>query len=150
MRHSLFLQRGLWAAIAACLTASLLPASSVYITGWVPGNSAGANTGGNNIYTNLNEQYPNTGAGTPGSEIGVANASYIYNPATYTSANFVAGSNSNAAAGISFDIASNATGQDFEQLYNGATLSINATPFSVSSPTAVYLLRRNISAALTP
>jgi hypothetical protein len=135
MKQLLFLKRGLWAAMAACLTASLLPASSVYITGWVPPVASS----GNNIYTNLNEQFPNTGAGTPGSEIGVANASYIYNPATYTSANFVAGSNSNAASGISFDIASNATGQDFDQL-NGATLSINAAPFNVSNPTAVYLL----------
>ena len=139
MKYSLCLKKGLWATIAACAWASVLPASSVYITGWVPA-AGGSSTGGNNIYTNLNQQYPNTGAGTPGSEVGVANASYIYNPATYTSANFVAGSNSNAAPGISFDIASNSTGQDFDQLYNGATLSINAASFNVSNPTAVYLL----------
>ena len=140
MKYSFCLQRGLWAAMAACMTASLLPASSVYITGWVPPVAAGGSTGGNNIYTNLNEQYPNTGAGTPGSLTGAANASYLYNPATYTSANMVAGSNSNAAPGVSFNITSNATGQDFDQLYNGATLSINAASFQVSNPTAVYLL----------
>jgi hypothetical protein len=103
-------------------------ASQVYITGFPTDN---------NIYTNLNQQFPNTGTGTPGSGVGTANQSYLYNPATYTSANFVAGSDKASGNGIDFNLVSDAAGQDFEQVVPGTPLVI-AT--SISGATDVYLL----------
>jgi hypothetical protein len=96
----------------------------------------------NNIYTNLNEQFPNTGAGVPGSGVGVPNASYLYNPATYTSPNIVAGSDL-ANNGINFNLTSNSTGQDFMQL--STSQIVPPTPsltlsVGVNNVTSFYLL----------
>jgi hypothetical protein len=103
-------------------------ASQVYLTDFSKNND---------IYTDLNQQFPNTGPGMPGSGTGVANASYLYDPATYTSTNFVPGSDL-ANNGINFDLTSNSTGQDFNQLLStGATLTI---PVNLTGVTSVYLL----------
>ena len=34
----------------------------------------------NSIYTDLNQNFPNTGAGTPGTHTGTANASFVFTP----------------------------------------------------------------------
>jgi hypothetical protein len=89
----------------------------------------------NNIYTNLNQQYPNTGAGTPGSGVGVANGGYFFNPSTYTSANSVAGADV-ATNGGSFVLSADVGGHDFEQISNiPPTLVTN-----IAQATAVHLL----------
>jgi len=92
-------------------------------------------TTSNDIYTNLNQQFPNTGPGTPGSTHGTPNATFLYNPATWTSANFVAGSDS-ATNGIEFLLSSDSTGRDFEEI-SGPAFSF-AT--EVSGVTEVHLL----------
>jgi hypothetical protein len=38
----------------------------------------------NNIYTDLNQNFPNTGAGTPGSHTGTPDATFVFTPWTYT------------------------------------------------------------------
>ena len=90
----------------------------------------------NNIYTNLNQEFPNTGAGVPGSGVGVPNATFLYDPSTYTSPNAVLGSNL-ANNGIDFLLSSDSAGQDFMQLQGGQSLVI---PVSIANPTAAYTL----------
>ncbi len=95
-----------------------------------------------NIYTNLNEQFPHSGTGTPGSGVGTANASYLYDPATYTSPNMLSGSDLAKNNPTTFQIVSNSTGQDF------ASLTINqfsapssiTIPINISGVTEVYSL----------
>ena len=89
----------------------------------------------NNIYTNLNEQFPNTGPGTPGSKIGVPNAVFLFNPSTYTSANAVAGSDL-AGNAVDFVLDSDAMGHDFSEISTGTPLVI---PVNVKA-SALYLL----------
>lgn len=85
----------------------------------------------NNIFTNLNQQFPNTGAGVPGSTTGVANASFLFNPATYTSLNAVAGANQ-TTNGTTFLISSDASGRDFSEI-GGTPLTISTNLFGVTS-----------------
>ena len=89
-----------------------------------------------NIYTNLNQQFPNTGAGVPGSNIGVPNATYLFDPSNYTSPGYVAGSDL-PANGIDFLLTSNATGQDVDAIDGGTTLVV---PVNLAGTTAVYIL----------
>jgi hypothetical protein len=116
-------------------------ADGIYITGWVTGLSAG----GNNIYTNLNQEFPNTGSGVPGSGVGQDNASYLYNPATYTAPDLVTLTNP-VTNGISFDLVSNSTGQDFVQMggISPDTLSISTVDgtnsLDITGVSTVYLL----------
>lgn len=84
-----------------------------------------------NIFTNLNQQYPNTGAGVPGSGVGIPNQTFLFNPATYTSTNAVAGANK-TTNGVTFLLASNASGKDFAEI--GSTpLAIATNLFGVTS-----------------
>jgi hypothetical protein len=69
-----------------------------------------------NIDTNLNQQFPNTGPGVPGSGVGTPNPSFLYNPATFTAPSIVAGSDLASSNPTSFLLTSNSTGQDFMQL----------------------------------
>jgi hypothetical protein len=78
-------------ATAAILQISVAKANEVYITDFAKNNS---------IYTDLNQQFPNTGPGVPGSGTGNANASYLYQ----------------ASSGINYQLTSNASGQDFAQI----------------------------------
>ncbi len=87
----------------------------------------------NNIYTNLNQQYPNTGAGVPGSEVGVANASSIFTPPPTGASNLQNDVNN----GVSFKLTSDAAGHDFQQLYSGQSLTIAN---NVSNANVVYAL----------
>ncbi len=103
-------------------------ASEVYLTDFAKDN---------NIFTDLNQQFPNTGAGVPGSGVGVPNASYIYNPDTYSSANLTLSGTALVNNGIDFDLTSNASGEDFEQLTGGQTLTI---PVNLSDVSSVYIL----------
>ena len=93
----------------------------------------------NNIYTNLNQQFPNTGAGVPGSETGVANATFLFNPTTYnpTNANNVNYVGNN---GINFELTSNSTGQDFAQVGAGIGYASLDIPINVANATNVYVL----------
>jgi hypothetical protein len=112
-------------------------ASQVYATGFATNND---------ICTNLNEQYSKTGPGTPGSGVGTPNATYLYNPATYTSTNFVARSG-NATNGIDFMLASNGAGQDFDQITNGSPLSVIT---SVPDATDVHLRALTVARRAKP
>jgi hypothetical protein len=92
----------------------------------------------NNIYANLNQQFPNTGPGVPGSGVGTPNATFLFNPATYTSPDAVAGSDL-ASNGINFLLASNAAGQDFDQLGSGLPTTVTV-PVNLTGVTAVSTL----------
>jgi hypothetical protein len=113
-------------AFAVCLGHAM--ANQVFITNFDKDN---------NIYTNLNQQFPFSGTGVPGSGVGVANASYLYDPATFTSPNMVLSGTALVNNGIDFDLTSNSTGQDFEQLTGGQTLTI---PVNLSNVSSVYIL----------
>jgi hypothetical protein len=97
----------------------------------------------NNIYTDLNQQFPNTGVGTPGSGVGVPNATFLYNPATYTSPNFVPGSDLATNNPTTFMLASNAAGQDFMQLSTSQFQPPTPTlvvPINLTGVTTMYTL----------
>jgi hypothetical protein len=106
----------------------------------------------NNIYTDLNTNFPNTGAGTPGSHTGVANATFVFTPWTYTppaaATTGVPYSSYSAPLGdngVSFQLNSNAAGQDFAQIGNpGGGPYTGPNPATVSigedKVTAVYAL----------
>ncbi len=89
-----------------------------------------------NIYTNLNQQYPHSGTGTPGSGVGTANQTFRFNPATYTSPNAVAGANK-TTNGATFTIASDAAGHDFAEIGNGSSLVV---PTSLAGVSQVSIL----------
>ena len=101
------------------LYSSVASAALVYVTDF---------TKNNNIYTDLNQNFPNTGPGVPGSHTGTPNASYLFNSAT----------------GINYQLTSNSNGQDFAQIgagsgpYTGpASLSLAV---GVSSVSSIYFL----------
>ncbi|MFI5356033.1 MAG: PEP-CTERM sorting domain-containing protein [Opitutales bacterium] len=89
----------------------------------------------NNIYTNLNEQFPHSGTGTPGSGVGTANASFLFDPTTYSSPNALAGANT-ATNGATFQITSDASGHDFAEINSGQSLVIPVG----QQASSVYLL----------
>ena len=94
----------------------------------------------NNIYTELNQQYPNSGPGTPGTKNGTSNAGFLYDPSTYSTQALVSGSDL-ATNGSHFLIASNSTGQDFEQITYGSPLMVREfvpEATSLSLLTAAY------------
>ena len=115
--------------------------AQTYITDW----TAEAN---NNIFTNLNEEFPNTGVGAPGSGQGVPNSTYLFDPATYlilpgvspdilsSGSGYVSGSDLTSGNGIKFQMTSNSAGHDFMEIDGGATLTLNVPVFA----TSVYLL----------
>ena len=92
-----------------------------------------------NIYTNLNQEFPNTGPGVPGSGTGVPNATFLFDPATFNPAGLVAGSNL-ANNGIDFMLASNSTGQDFAESDFSTTNAPLTITSNVAGVTAAYLL----------
>lgn len=106
-------------------------AQFVYITNW---------TKTNNIYTNLNQQYPNTGVGAPGSGVGTPNASFLFDPTTYTSPSYIPGSNF-ATNGATFLLTSDANGRDFAEVNGGNMLvvPVNQNAFSVHLLMAAYV-----------
>lgn len=95
---------------------------------------------GGDIYTQLNQQYPNSGPGTPGANSGTANAGFFYNPLTYTPPSLVSSANK-TTNGSNFLIASNSNGEDFEQINYGSPLLVPSfipQPISISLLTAAY------------
>jgi hypothetical protein len=104
----------------------------------------------NNIYTDLNQQFPNTGPGVPGSHTGTPNASFLFNPSASAvvaagyAPNYVVGSNL-VNNNVNFLLTSNSAGQDFEQIgdpgggvYTGpASLTVTA---GLNNTSEVYLL----------
>jgi hypothetical protein len=86
-----------------------------------------SNFANNNIFTDLNQNFPNTGPGVPGSHTGTPNASYIYDPFTYippaattTGSPFYTITPTVFARplpnnGVTFQLNSNAAGHDFVQ-----------------------------------
>lgn len=93
-----------------------------------------------NIYTNLNQQYPHSGTGTPGTGIGAPNQTSLFNPATYTSPNAVAGANQ-TTNGATFTIASGANGHDFVEV-SGTALIV---PTSIANVSQVSILVNSFS-----
>ena len=95
-----------------------------------------------NIYTNLNEQYPHSGTGTPGSFVGTPNATFGFDPASAAvvsagyAPNYVTSSNL-VNNSIPFMLASDSTGHDFEEIASGATLPVSA---NVNNAQKVYAL----------
>jgi hypothetical protein len=106
----------------------------------------------NNIYTDLNQNFPNTGPGVPGTHIGTANAVFTFSPWSYVPpAAAVSGvpySSYSAPLGnngVSFQLHSNTAGQDFVQIGNpGGGAYTGANPLSVTigatDVTTVYAL----------
>lgn len=124
----------LFAVFSCGFAAASAPAMTTYLTDF---------TKNNNIYTNLNEEFPHTGTGTPGSGVGTANATFVFDPspaavqAAGYAPDYVAGSNL-VNNGVDFELASNAAGQDFDQLNStDAPLTVTA---NVSNVQTVYLL----------
>ncbi|WP_375397803.1 PEPxxWA-CTERM sorting domain-containing protein [uncultured Sphingomonas sp.] len=122
----------------ACLTAGLAvlvaaPAAAqtqTYITNFAKTS---------NIYTALNQQYPNTGPGTPGDRTGTPNATNLFTPQATGQGN---PDNLNYANnGISYLLASDAQGHDFAEV---GTASFGLTslivPINVVDVTNFYLL----------
>jgi hypothetical protein len=106
----------------------------------------------NNIYTDLNQNFPNTGAGTPGTHTGTANATFVFTPWTYTppaaaatGVPFTSPSAPLGNNGISFQLNSNGNGQDFAQIgTSGPTGYTSPNPLTVnigqSNVSTVYAL----------
>lgn len=94
----------------------------------------------NNIFPNLNQQYPHTDPGTaiPGSGVGAPNQTFVFDPATYTSPNAVAGANQ-TTNGVTFTLTSDPAGHDFTEINNlvSGTLTI---PVSIADATSVHFL----------
>ncbi len=88
----------------------------------------------NNIYTNLNEQYPNTGPGVPGSGVGTPNASYLFTPPAAGTGGSLRNDVNN---GISFELTSDALGHDFRQIAGGPGVTL---PVSIANAQSLYLL----------
>ncbi len=100
-----------------------------------------------NIFTNLNQQFPNTGAGVPGSGVGVPNATFLFNPATYTSSNAVAGANQ-TTNGVSFLLASDAAGHDFTEI-GDTPLTVATNLSGVTSVSALTNSYNNATETVT-
>ena len=120
--------------MAVLIAAAIAPAASagtVYLTDF---------TKDANIYSNLNQQFPNTG---PANGSNQPNATFLFNPSTFSPAGLVLGSNL-ANNGVNFMIASNAGGYDYAQtdysdLNAPLTIGSNvAGASSVSLLTAAY------------
>lgn len=92
-----------------------------------------------NIYTNLNQQYPNTGPGVPGSRTGTPDATFLFTPQATGQGN---PDNLNYANnGISYQLASDALGRDFTEVGTADFgLSSLLIPLDVADATAFYLL----------
>jgi hypothetical protein len=99
-------------------------------------------TRNNDIYTNLNEEFPNTGPGTPGSEVGTASASFLFDPsqaavqAAGYAPDYVTGSNQ-VNNGVDFELVSDSNGHDFEQIDSGDSITV---PVNLAGATEVYVL----------
>lgn len=132
-----FLRHSVLAATVFLLAGIILQAQTgtYYVTDF---------TKNSNIFTNLNQQFPNTGAGTPGTGKGVPNASFLFNPATYTSPNAIAGSDY-ARNGVSFLLTSDSSGHDFWEGTGPLTIPVN-----LSGMTAVYMLVGAHNYVVTP
>jgi len=119
-------------AVAGLIAAAALPAHAgttlTYVTDF---------TKTSNIYANLNQQYPNTGPGVPGSRVGTPNASFLYTPYTYSPTTDKAGND-----GASFKLTSDAQGHDFAEFGSagfGLPGAVSATT-NVKGATTVYAL----------
>jgi hypothetical protein len=103
----------------------------------------------NNIYTDLNQNFPNTGAGTPGSHTGVANATFVFTPWTYTppaaaatGVSFTSPSAPLGNNGISFQLNSNSAGQDFAQI---GLIGAPSPAYAGPNPLGVTIGQSNVS-----
>lgn len=116
--------------VAVLTTAVPASAATTYVTGFDKTS---------NIYTNLMQQYPNTGPGTPGSRTGTANASYLFTPQATGEGH---PENVNYADnGISYLLTSDAAGRDFAEVgtadFGVASLTL---PIGVANASTLYLL----------
>ena len=118
---------------AASATVPTPPAGTTYLTGFAKNN---------NVYTNLDQQFPHSGTGTPGSGAGAADAAFLFDPAPAAVAaagyapDYVAGSNL-ANNGVDFALTSDAAGHDFDQIDGGQTDTVTAGASGVQT---VYAL----------
>jgi hypothetical protein len=103
-------------------------------------------TKSNNIYTNINHEFPHTDSdnahGVDGSTVGTANSSFLFDPtpsavisAGYAPDYLGAGSNK-VNNGIDFKLTSNSLGKDFDEIL-GTTLDVTT---NIDKATAVYAL----------
>lgn len=120
----------LTAALAIVVAAPVAAQTQTYITNF---------TKTDNIYTNLNQQYPNTGPGVPGSTVGTPDSSYLFTPQATGQGN---PSNLNYANnGISYMLTSDSLGRDFAQV-GSASFGVASLvlPINVVGATNFYLL----------
>lgn len=117
---------------SACLAAlsGSAHAATTYVTDF---------TKTDNIYTNLNQQYPNTGPGVPGSGVGTPNATFTFDPPATGQGN---PNNLNYVNnGISFVLTSNAAGRDFAEVGPaGFGVPVLDLPIGVFGADHLYLL----------
>ena len=114
------------AAIGAVAISGSAQAAQTYVTDFAKNN---------NIYTNLNQQYPHSGVGDPGSGVGTPNASVLFTPQPTGQGN---PNNVNLAnSGINYQITSDAAGHDFAQIDGGTTETVG---IGLSGITNLYLL----------
>lgn len=101
-------------------------AAQIYVTDFAKNN---------NIFTNLNQEYPHSGTGTPGSGVGTPNASVLFTPQATGQGN---PNNVNLANnGVNFQITSDAAGHDFAQIDANTTESV---AIGLSNINNLYLL----------
>ena len=101
-------------------------------------------TKNNNIFTNLNEQFPHTdsGTGVPGSGVGTPDGYFQFDPTPSAVAaagyapNYVTTSNA-VNNGVQFTLSADGEGHDFDQIDSGTTTSILA---NVNHVQTVYAL----------
>ena len=118
-----------YVVIAACAMAAIsssAEAAQTYITEFAKNN---------NIYTNLNQQYPHSGTGVPGSGVGTPNANALFTPQPTGQGN---PNNVNLVNnGVNFQITSDTAGHDFAQIDGGTT---EIVPIGLTKVTNLYLL----------
>lgn len=121
---------GLTAALTVLVTAPAAAQTQTYITNFAKTS---------NIYTTLNQQYPNTGPGTPGERFGTPNSTNLFTPQATGQGN---PNNLNYANnGISYLLASDAQGRDFAEVGSASFgLASLIVPINVADVTNFYLL----------
>ena len=108
----------------------------------------------NNIYADLNQQFPHTGTGIPGSGVGTPDATFLFDPgaAAVTAAgyapNYVAGSNL-VNNGVDFTLASDANGHDYAEINSGQVVVVPAHLAGVQTVYALMAAYDGTSATVT-
>ena len=127
-------------ALLACSLSATASAAPAYLTNF---------TKSANISNNLNQNYPNTGGTTPGSNTGVPNASFLYTPFTFSPSTTQAGND-----GASFQLLADARGRDYAEFGTagfsvGSSVTVNAGLAGVTTVFALVSAYNGVSIDVT-